>query len=330
MNETVLVTSSCDHSIRLWWKGCCQRCFRGHNGPVFALSDKLLGDGATKVFASGGEDGTVRLWSLSSSGKRGQHALKATLYGHEKSVVLTSVAGHNTSLLVSMSKDSKYKQVRVWDATTSSSVCDSSCVGRTSVPGVPVGTKCHDSLLYVAAGSSVSAVDLRTMKKVLSTDNTRGKLYSFEIMPTKYLVCTGGNGRAMLWDMRKSSDTEGADPITEFDGHIGPVAHLHMDRYKIVTGGPEDSYINVWEVETGAQTNSLICCDLDGSGASAGCSAMAVDGCRIVTGSSDGELGVLRFRDFNKATNPVSSDDIEIASKFWGQQCYSDTDESDE
>lgn len=42
--------------------------------------------------ASGGEDGTVRLWSLESGGQRGQHALKATLYGHEKPVVLMAVA----------------------------------------------------------------------------------------------------------------------------------------------------------------------------------------------------------------------------------------------
>lgn len=75
-------------------QGSCQRSFRGHNGPVSTLSDKLLGDGSSKVLASGGEDGTVRLWSLNSSGQRGQHALKATLYGHEKPVKLMSVSGY--------------------------------------------------------------------------------------------------------------------------------------------------------------------------------------------------------------------------------------------
>ncbi|XP_022740509.1 TAF5-like RNA polymerase II p300/CBP-associated factor-associated factor 65 kDa subunit 5L isoform X2 [Durio zibethinus] len=126
--------------IRLWWKGACQRCFIGHNGAVSTLSDKLLGDEGAKVLASSGEDGTVRLWSLSSSGKHGQKALKAMLYGHEKPVMLMLVAGHaffsaQNFLLVTMSKDSK---VRVWDTSTSSAIRSSCCVGMASVAGAPV------------------------------------------------------------------------------------------------------------------------------------------------------------------------------------------------
>ncbi|XP_027358634.1 uncharacterized protein LOC113867475 isoform X2 [Abrus precatorius] len=190
--QNVLVTSSCDHSIRLWWKGSSLRCLRGHNGPVLSLSNKLLGDDSSKVLASGGEDGTVRLWSLSSSGKRGQRALKATLYGHEKPVNLLSVAGHKTSLLVTISRDSK---ARVWDTgtATSSAVRSSCCVGMTSVPGAPVNMKCHESLLYVAAGSSVTAVDLRTMQRVITAAVHRSKLCSFDAVPSKSLICTDGS-----------------------------------------------------------------------------------------------------------------------------------------
>ncbi|KAL6225604.1 hypothetical protein ACLB2K_004453 [Fragaria x ananassa] len=37
--ENVLVTSSSDHRIRLWWKGSCQRCLTCQKGSVTALSD---------------------------------------------------------------------------------------------------------------------------------------------------------------------------------------------------------------------------------------------------------------------------------------------------
>lgn len=323
--ENVLVTSSCDHSIRLWWKGSCQRCFRGHNGPVLTLSDKLLGDGSAKVLASGGEDGTVRLWSLSSSGKRGQHALKATLYGHEKPIKLMSVAGHRTSLLASISKDSK---VRVWDTTTSSAVRSSCCVGMTSVPGTPVDVKCCESLLYVAAGSSVVAIDLRTMQKVITVAIYQPKLCSFAIVPSKPLICTGGIDKAKLWDIRINQETLKPEPVAELDGHTGPVTLLHMDPYKIVTGGPEDSYINVWETDTGVQTNSFICCPSDAASSSSGmgCSAMAVNGTRIVTASHGEDHGLVCFRDFFNATCAVSKREDVLISKFWDPQSYSDGD----
>lgn len=325
--ENVLVTSSCDHSIRLWWKGACQRCFRGHNGPVSILSDKLLGDGSGKVFASGGEDGTVRLWSLSSSGKRGQRALKATLYGHEKPLKLMSVAGHKTSLLVTMSQDSK---VRVWDTTTSSSVRSSCCVGMSLVPGTAVGLRCHESLLYVAAGSSVVTIDLRTMQRVNTAAICQPKLYSFEILPTKSLICTGGKDKAMLWDIRKSQESSKVEPMAVLAKHVGNVTISHLDPYKIITGGSEDPNLNVWEVGTGRQTNSLPCSFSEGLDTSSGCCAMAVNGCRIVTTTCGEQQVLVRYRDFKDASCPVSSSspsyEHEHTSKFWNAESYSDSD----
>lgn len=325
--ENVLVTSSYDHSIRIWWKGTCQRCFKGHNGAVSTLSDKLLGDDGVKVLASGGEDGTVRLWSLSSSGKRGQQALKATLYGHQKPVTLMSVAGHRPSLLVTMSKDSK---VRVWDTTTSSAIRSSCCVGMTSVPGAPVDMKCHEALLYVATGSSVVVVDLRTMQKVNTAAIYQPKLYSFAIMPSKSLLCTGGFGKAMLWDIRRNQEISKPEPVIELDGHMGSVTLLYMDPYKIVTGSLGDSFVNAWETDTGKLTNSLLCNRPELGSTNIGCSAMAVNACRIVTASYGEIQGLVRFRDFSSATCPISeyNDDEGDVSKFWGTQSSSDSDES--
>ncbi|CAN0857678.1 F-box protein MET30 [Linum grandiflorum] len=319
--QRVLVTSSYDHTIRLWWKGSCQRCLRGHNRPVTCLSDRLLGDGSAKVLASGGVDGTVRLWSLSLSGKRGQQALKATLHGHEKPIKQISVAEHNTSLLVTISNDSK---VRVWDTSTSTSVRSSCCLGMITVPGAPVDMKFCESLLYVASGSSVVTIDLRTMQKVGVPAICQSNLFSFAMLPSKHLFCTGGINKGMLWDSRRNQESVKPEPVAELEGHMGPITQLEADRYKIVGGGPEDSRVNIWEADNGTPTNSLLCCGSeseDAETASSGCMAMAVDGNRIVTAATSGaEYGVVRFRDFLNATEPVSrARDDNNSSKFWDQ-----------
>ncbi|XP_073142596.1 uncharacterized protein [Henckelia pumila] len=317
--DNILITSSSDHYIRLWWKGWC-RCFKGHTGPASTLSDKFLGNDTGRIFASGGEDCTVRLWSIDSTRKRGQHALVATLYGHEKAVSLMSVAGYKTSLLVSLSKNGK---VRVWDTTAaSSSLRTTCCVGMTSVTDAPVGLKCHGSLLYIACSSSVIAIDLRTMRRVF-TIVQQAKIHSFEAMPSKSILCTGGTGRGFLWDTRRVSDTHKFEPVVELDGHVGPVKHLHTDACKVVTGGPDDPNVNVWDIGTGTQTNSLSCSSLEDPSRRFGCVAMAVDGCRIVTASGDDELCILRYRDFSSATHHVSSnvwEESSMGSKFWNPQ----------
>lgn len=128
--------------------------------------------------------------------------------------------------------------------------------------------------------------------------------------------------------MRTFSETVKAKPLAELDGHIGPVKFLHMDWYKVVSGSPEDQYVNVWESDTGRQTNILDCNPTDGLYSTPGCSAMAVNGCQIVTGSFTEEQGVIRYRDFNNATSHVLSEGNEGGSKFWGSNNCSDLCES--
>ncbi|XP_072998742.1 uncharacterized protein [Typha latifolia] len=314
--ENVLVTSSLDRTIRLWSKGRSQRCFKGHSGPVTALADKLLGEGGSKVLASGGEDCTVRLWSVSSSGKR--HPLILTYHGHERTLSFLSVAWHKASLLVSISRDSK---VRVWDTAASSS-SSSSCVGSTSLPSPPVAMRCHDTLCYVAAGSHVTAIDLRTMQKAFTAAVHNPKMYSFDMLPSKWLICTGGKDKAMLWDIRKCQESPKC--VAELDSN-STVTLLHMDPYKVVTGGPSDYHVNVWETGTGILANSLDCRVPGETGTVNGVTALAVDGCRIVTGGCAEELGHLFFRDFSNCSIPVSLPDFQSsASRFWEPHDVSD------
>lgn len=136
----------------------------------------------------------------------------------------------------------------------------------------------------------------------------------------------------MLWDIRGVSDASRKEPTVELDGHVCPVKLLHMDTHKVVTGGLDDPCVKVWDADTGTQTNSLICSD-PSMFPDMGCSAMAVDGCRIVTASGDNQDEYsLRFRDFKMATCPISIDPpgpSSGVSKFWGSQTDSDPEDPD-
>ncbi|KAL3378755.1 hypothetical protein AABB24_004598 [Solanum stoloniferum] len=99
--------------------------------------------------------------------------------------------------------------------------------------------KCHESLIYIAAGSSVVAIDIRTMRQVFKV-NHQEEVHSFQMLPEKSLICTGLAQRAMLWDVRRGCDIQKGEAIAELDGHRGNVNLLHMDPYKIVSGGLKD------------------------------------------------------------------------------------------
>ena len=113
----------------------------------------------------------------------------------------------------------------------------------------------------------------------------------------------------MLWDLRK------INAVAVLDGHVGPVAMVHADGYKVVTGGPEDLYVKVWEAETGAPVRALECCP--GGASMVGLSAMAVDGCRMVTGGYGLEPELLCFRDYSNSSVLMGCHEQSSFSKFW-------------
>ncbi|KAJ1282230.1 hypothetical protein BS78_03G035600 [Paspalum vaginatum] len=320
-NEKALVTSSTDRTIRLCWKGH-SRCYKGHSGPVTALADKLLVDGESKILASGGEDCTIRLWSMSTRAKN--HPLIATFHGHEKTLSFLSVAWHKSSLLVSCSKDSK---VKVWDTVAPSSG-SSSCVGSTHLnsSGPPIAVKCHESLCYIATGSEVTAIDLRTMKKasVLALNDRR--ILSCEMLPSEWLICTGLKDKALLWDIRKAQELPNTVVAMQSDG---PVKLLHLDPYKVVTGVASNGQVHIRETRTGDLLNTLSCGEPARSGGRITVSAMAVDGCKIAMAGSSPEGSVLHYRDFLKSSTPVSLPGKEV-SRFWRPQQFDDNGDDSE
>jgi len=318
-----LITSSCDHTIRIWGKGRSLRTLRGHQGPVQILADKLVGkEGSLPVLASGGSDCTVRLWGLTSSGgNRGHSPLLATLHGHEQPIKELAVARHNPNLLVSAAKDTK---IRVWDVAATSSGAAGACVGSTRgfFEGVPVGLKTGDSLCYIGSGSSVKAVDLRTLRTVATAAFHEPGILTFALSPSGVGICTGGLDRtAKLWDLRKSEECP--EPWAVLGNHMGPVHCVHYDMYKVISGGPSDREVHVWNAETGDEISTLDCAVAASSSVNVGVSALVANGGKLVTGTCGEDPGVVRLQDFSNCVNPLVECDTEVSnkhsstSKFW-------------
>lgn len=304
-----LVTSSLDHTVRLWRKGRAVRTFRGHSSAVTTLGDGLLGSQyGTSVLASGGMDGTIRLWALLPVQNRGHSPLLKTFHSHEQAIKQLAVAEYNTSLLVSASKDLK---VRVWDVIGAGAL-----VGATRSPGVPVGLTCKGSLCFVAGGVSFMIIDVRLMKTIASVTAHGSGIVNFSVSSSGEAICTGGQDKiAKLWDMRNVED-----PYAVLGNHCGAVHHVYMDSYKAVTGGFADKIVNVWDAKTGAQLHTLDSLQ-DSDITNVGVSAMAVSGARIVTATSGSMPGIFRLRDFSNCAipsiqTPLESDN-QCPSKFW-------------
>lgn len=84
-------------------------------------------------------------------------------------------------------------QVKLWDTMAPPSSGSSSCVGSThlSTNSAPIAVKCHESLCYIAAGSEVTTIDLRTMKKASVLALRDHRILSCEMLPSEWLICTG-------------------------------------------------------------------------------------------------------------------------------------------
>ncbi|EFJ23671.1 hypothetical protein SELMODRAFT_415566 [Selaginella moellendorffii] len=231
IGDNILATCSADHTIRIWGKGRSLRTLRGHSDGVSVIADRLLGQAT--VIASGGMDSTVKLWNFNG----GRTPLLTTLYGHESYIKDLAVAGHNPCIMVSGAKDSK---LRVWDTNTAT------CVGAAKGPASLTSLKSFQSICYASGGSTVAALDLRTMKTVATIDHPGG-ICATALSSSGKLLCTGGNDRTCkLWDTRSNHQA-----LAELCGHDSPVHFLHLDDVKVVTAGPDDTVVNVWDSNHG-------------------------------------------------------------------------------
>ncbi len=146
-----MLSGSSDGDVRMWspQDGVCNVVFSGHNGPVTSLSSLW----SAKLFLSGSEDHTVRLWDANS--ETGYKALRKYV-GHSAAVTVVGFA--NSSVSISGSADGK---ANMWDRRSKTGIL--SFEGHAG----PITSLCFmkEIVCTASADSSIRVWDLRATTK---------------------------------------------------------------------------------------------------------------------------------------------------------------------
>jgi WD40 repeat protein len=220
----------------------------------------------SKLAASGGADGAVRLWSLTKPKSRWEQTMSFDR-AHRGSVECVCAGGgqsgahgaYASRLVFSSGVDA---QVCAWDPAASTPVC----ALRGHRGAVRVVRADATRLFSGSDDGSVRRWDLRTNRAVLVLDcsadgsaatGDRGSASRITAMelgtPADPIVVTGSSdGVLRVWDCRNADC-----PQLELPGHTNSVTCLQWDFTKVLTGSL-DTTLRLWNLQSGKCVQVLV------------------------------------------------------------------------
>ena len=262
----------------------------GHTGAVTSCAVAT-----SKLAASGGADGAVRLWSLTKPKSRWEQTMSFDR-AHRGSVECVCAGGgqsgshgtYSSHLVFSGGVDA---QVCAWDPSASTPVC----ALRGHRGAVRVVRADATRLFSGSDDGSVRRWDLRTNRAVLVLDgsadgssatggrSSASRITAMELgTPADPIVVTGSSdGVLRVWDCRNADC-----PQLELPGHTNSVTCLQWDFTKVLTGSL-DTTLRLWNLQSGKCVQVLV-------GHSGPISALHFDESTVVSASWDRTVRVWR------------------------------------
>ncbi len=231
--QPVAITGDADGAIRLWGAHEAERGHRtgpmtGHAGQVLALA-MIQMDGASFV-ASGGEDGTVRIWALE------RHAALGTLVGHEGPVAALAVVERDSHPLVASAGEDG--TVRLWDPRTGEPVGRALRGHRGPVRALASGAVGGTPVLASGGGDGTvriwDAAAGRIVRSVRTDHDGAVAAVALARMSGRPVIITGGDdGTVRMWDSRDGRRI-GAHAV--FPWPVGPLAWTESGILVVAVG----------------------------------------------------------------------------------------------
>ena len=223
--------------------------FQGHIGPVYAIAYSPDG----KTLASGGADGTVKLWDLGTSRER------TNLEGHTGFIDSVTFAPDGKTLATTATQENDI--VKLWDVAEGElrdTISESERPDWTR----PDPLQSPDGHIKVEVGKpsgnwqykTATLVETATGKKIATLSGHPDQLNAVAFSPDGEILATGGGytehpspvnppGDIRLWDVKSGK------LLTTFEGHGGAVSAVTFSPDgKILASANYDGTVKLWNM----------------------------------------------------------------------------------
>ncbi|HXN49446.1 MAG TPA: AAA family ATPase [Bryobacteraceae bacterium] len=212
----------------------CLATFEGHSGPVSSIALAAAGE----LVVSGGVDGTLRVWRLSTG------ACLRVMRGHTSGIMAVVVAGAQGNRVVSASWDTT---LRVWDLDSGE------CLHVLGGHLTPVVSLAAVGTERVASGSTdggLSLWEIETGKCLAACKGHRDRINSILAIPGDRIASASDDGSVQVWN-------QDGLRLGVLTGHGGPVLHLNWIGGSLATSC-HNGKILMWDLETSKTRDILV------------------------------------------------------------------------
>ncbi|MBW4645207.1 MAG: serine/threonine protein kinase [Goleter apudmare HA4340-LM2] len=257
----------------------------GHSGEVNALaflpatphssSQNQISAGRGRIFASGSDDNTIKIWDLN------QRQKIRTLKGHSGWVYDVAISPDGQTV-VSGSND---KTIKIWDLNTGEEV--RTLTGHRGLISAVAISPDNQTLVSVSYDKTIKIWHLNTGKVIRTLNSHAGEILAVAISPDGEKIVSGSADRTIkIWHLKTGKK------IFTLPAHTLDVNALAISpNGQLLLSGSDDKTVKLWNLNTGKAIRTF-----EGHSADVNAIAFSPNGEYIASGSDDRTVKLWRIQ----------------------------------